>query len=90
MHMTLYGGIGPGTKPLARAVPYKAFMGPSVGDLFFSSPEQLEETIAQYRGSNVSFHCEDPVILDSSVGLRRMSSAGRRRRRSRRRSLRCI
>ena len=68
VHITLYGGIGPGTRPLARAVPYKAFMGPSVGELFFSSPEQLEETIARYRGCNVSFHCEDPLILDSSRG----------------------
>jgi dihydroorotase len=68
VHITLYGGIGPGTRPLARAVPYKAFMGPSVGELFFSSPEQLEETIARYRGCNVSFHCEDPLILESSRG----------------------
>ena len=68
VHITLYGGIGPGTRPLARAVPYKAFMGPSVGELFFSSAEQLEETIARYRGCNVSFHCEDPLILDSSRG----------------------
>jgi dihydroorotase len=66
VHITLYGGIGPGTQPLAREVPYKAFMGPSVGELFFSSPEQLEETIARYRGCNVSFHCEDPVVLDES------------------------
>jgi dihydroorotase len=49
-------------------VPYKAFMGPSVGELFFSSPEQLEETIARYRGCNVSFHCEDPLILNASRG----------------------
>jgi dihydroorotase len=41
-------------------------MGPSVGELFFSSPEQLEETITRYRGCNVSFHCEDPLILDAS------------------------
>jgi dihydroorotase len=68
VHITLYGGIGPGTRPLARVVPYKAFMGPSVGELFFSSPEQLEETIARYRGCNVSFHCEDPLILNSSRG----------------------
>ena len=68
VHITLYGGIGPGTRPLARVVPYKAFMGPSVGELFFFSPEQLEETIARYRGCNVSFHCEDPLILDSSRG----------------------
>jgi dihydroorotase len=68
VHITLYGGIGPGTRPLARSVPYKAFMGPSVGELFFSSPEQLEETIERYRGCNVSFHCEDPLILDASRG----------------------
>lgn len=68
VHITLYGGIGPGTRPLTRAVPYKAFMGPSVGELFFSSPEQLEETIARYRNCNVSFHCEDPLILDASRG----------------------
>ncbi|HEX4155400.1 MAG TPA: amidohydrolase family protein [Acidobacteriaceae bacterium] len=66
VHITLYGGIGPGTRPLERRVPYKAFMGPSVGELFFSSAEQLEETIARYRGCNVSFHCEDPLVLDQS------------------------
>src|SRR3989442_14798620 len=32
---TLYAGIGPGTRPLSRDVPYKAYMGPSVGELFF-------------------------------------------------------
>jgi dihydroorotase len=66
VHVTLYAGIGPGTKPLARHVPYKAFMGPSVGDLFFASQEQLEGVIAGYRGRNVSFHCEDPAILRES------------------------
>jgi dihydroorotase len=68
VHITLYAGIGPGTQPLARCVPYKAFMGPSVGELFFSSTEQLEETIARYRGCNVSFHCEDPLVLNESRG----------------------
>ena len=68
VHVTLYAGIGPGTRPLERHVPYKAFMGPSVGDLFFESQAQLETAIAQYRGRNVSFHCEDPVILDASRG----------------------
>jgi len=61
---TLYAGIGPGTKPLGRIVPYKAYMGPSVGDLFFTSLEQLDETLAHYRGQNVSFHCEDPILLE--------------------------
>lgn len=68
VHVTLYAGIGPGTNPLMRNVPYKAFMGPSVGDLFFASQEQLEGVIARYRGKNVSFHCEDPEILRESKG----------------------
>lgn len=66
VHVTLYAGIGPETNPLLRHVPYKAFMGPSVGDLFFASQDQLEAVIAKYRGRNVSFHCEDPAILRES------------------------
>ncbi|MBI3821526.1 MAG: amidohydrolase family protein [Planctomycetes bacterium] len=65
---TLYAGIGPGTRPLKRVVPYKAYMGPSVGDLFFSTLEQLEETLAHYAGQAVSFHCEDPVLLEKHKG----------------------
>ncbi|MFQ5730889.1 MAG: amidohydrolase family protein [Planctomycetaceae bacterium] len=65
IQVTLYAGIGPGTSPLSKPVPYKAYMGPSVGDLFFSSLEQLEETIAKYRGQCVSFHCEDPALLEA-------------------------
>ena len=59
---TLYAGIGPGTRPLVRNVPYKAYMGPSVGDLFFSSLEELDRTLANYAGQAVSFHCEDPIL----------------------------
>jgi dihydroorotase len=65
VHFTLYAGIGPGTKPLLRTVPYKAYMGPSVGDLFFTSLDQLDATLAAYRGKAVSFHCEDPVLLEA-------------------------
>jgi dihydroorotase len=65
---TLYAGIGPGTRPLSRNVPYKAYMGPSVGDLFFTSLEQLDETLAHYAGQNVSFHCEDPILLEQHKG----------------------
>jgi len=68
VHVTLYAGIGPETNPLMRHVPYKAFMGPSVGDLFFASQEQLEGVIERYRGKNVSFHCEDPLVLRESLG----------------------
>ena len=61
---TLYAGIGPGTTPWSRTVPYKAYMGPSVGDLYFSSLEQLDDALSHYVGRAVSFHCEDPVLLD--------------------------
>ncbi len=63
IQVTLYAGIGPGTRPLSFPVPYKAYMGPSVGDLFFSTLAQLDETLAHYRGQCVSFHCEDPELL---------------------------
>ena len=63
---TLYAGIGPGTRPLGRAVPYKAYMGPSVGELYFSTLEELDQTLASYEGRAVSFHCEDPVLLEKN------------------------
>lgn len=66
VHFTLYAGIGPDTTPLTKTVPYKAFMGPSIGDLFFKSQSELETAMARYRGQHVSFHCEDPHILDVS------------------------
>jgi len=64
IHMTLYAGIGPGTRPLSFTVPYKVYMGHSIGDLFFTTLDQLDQTLANYRGANVSFHCEDPVVLE--------------------------
>ncbi len=67
IHVTLYAGIGPGTRPLSKPVPYKAYMGPSVGDLFFRSLQELDESLQHYRGCNVSFHCEDPKLLDASL-----------------------
>ena len=66
--VTLYAGIGPGTRPLSFAVPYKVYMGPSVGDLFFTTLDELDETLSRYRGCNVSFHCEDPVLLSAHRG----------------------
>jgi dihydroorotase len=62
---TLYAGIGPGTRPLGRKVPYKAYMGPSVGDLYFRSLEDLDRVLTAYRGQAVSFHCEDPALLEA-------------------------
>lgn len=60
----LYAGIGPQTKPLSFEVPYKAYMGPSVGELFFKDAGELEQAIARYTGQWVSFHCEDPEELE--------------------------
>ncbi len=59
----LYAAIGPGTKPLSFPVPYKVFMAPSVGDLFFENFTQLEQTLKHYRSCSVSFHCENPEML---------------------------
>lgn len=59
----LFAGIGPKTRPLSFPVPYKAYMGPSIGPLFFESAEALREALAQYRGQWVAFHAEAPEIL---------------------------
>jgi dihydroorotase len=61
----LYAAIGPNTKPLSKKVPYKVFMGKSIGDMFFTSREDLEKALENYRGKFVSFHCEDPKIMDA-------------------------
>lgn len=63
IHITLYAGIGPETRPLSKRVPYKAFMGPSIGELFFHNNQSLEDVIQYYKGQDVSFHCEDPEVL---------------------------
>lgn len=63
-----YAGIGPNTRPLSYAVPYKVYMGPSIGELFFKDLKTLDETLAHYRGQTVSFHCEDPEILEAHKG----------------------
>lgn len=59
-----YAGIGPETRPLSYSVPYKVYMGPSIGELFFKDLPTLEEVLTHYQGQCVSFHCEDPVILE--------------------------
>jgi dihydroorotase len=59
----LYAGIGPETAPLQKMVPYKVYMGPSIGELFFENDQQLENALKRYQGQHVSFHCEDPVEL---------------------------
>lgn len=66
IHITLYAGIGPNTTPLSKKVPYKVFMGPSIGELFFEDNASLEKVIERYRGQDVSFHCEDPETLTAN------------------------
>ena len=61
----LYAGIGPSTRPLSFKVPYKAYMGPSIGELFFKDNQSLDDVLAHYRKQHVSFHCEDPLVLET-------------------------
>lgn len=61
----MYAGIGPSTRPLSLDLPYKAYMGPSIGELYFRSNDELESAISHYRNCAVSFHCEDPVVLEN-------------------------
>ena len=64
----LYAGVGPRTRPLSFPVPYKVYMGPSVGELYFDAHDDLRETIARYRGVRLSFHAEAPAILNQHKG----------------------
>ena len=64
----LYAGIGPRTRPLSFAVPYKAYMGPSIGEMFFETEASLREALARYRGQWVAFHAEKPEILTANRG----------------------
>ncbi len=65
----LYAGIGPKTKALkAFQVPYKVYMGPSIGDLFFKDKATLFDALKNYSGETISFHCEDPEILEKNKG----------------------
>lgn len=62
----LYAGIGPSTRPLSFTVPYKVYMGPSIGELFFKDNESLDHVLVHYKNQWVSFHCEDPIILENN------------------------
>jgi dihydroorotase len=59
----LYAGIGPGTHPLSFPAPYKVYMGPSVGELFFEDEASLRDVLPRYRGHLVAFHAEMPEVL---------------------------
>lgn len=75
-----YAGIGPDTRPLSYPVPYKVYMGPSIGELYFKDFHTLDQTLSHYVGQSVSFHCEDPDVLENNKDqahhhLRRPSEA---------------
>ncbi len=59
----LYAGIGPQTRPLSEPVPYKIFMGPSIGELFFENDAALREALPRYRGQWIAIHAESPELL---------------------------
>jgi dihydroorotase len=41
-------------------------MGPSIGELYFKNLAELRLAMENYRDQWVSFHCEDPEILESN------------------------
>lgn len=61
----IYAGVGPKTRPLSKEVPYKVYMGPSVGDLYFRNHQELHDVLKYYQNQWISFHCEDPEILEN-------------------------
>ena len=76
---TLYAGIGPGTRPLERPVPYKAYMGPSVGELFFRTLEELDRTLASLPRPGGQLPLRGPGPAGEAQAARRPTRpAGRR------------
>ena len=61
----LYAAIGKETDPIPnKKIAYKVYMSHSVGGISFDNLDDLKEVLEKYRGCNVSFHCEDPEILE--------------------------
>jgi dihydroorotase len=68
-----YAGVGPSASPFpgyfAADPPYKVFLGPSTRSedaLHFRDYTELSATLARYKGKSVSFHCEDPALLEAN------------------------
>lgn len=64
--ITLYATVVKKSRPFryrSRRVPFKVFMGPSIGDSNFETNEECEDTVKDFTGENMSSHCEDPHIL---------------------------
>ncbi len=65
--LDFYAGVGPGTRPFHHRF-YKAYVGPSIGPLFFHDDHDLEDTLQHYGGRRITFHCEDPVVMRAREG----------------------
>lgn len=68
--VVLYAAVNQDSSPFGN-YPYKAFVGPSTnhsGDLNFDNYDRLDEAMARYSGHQVSFHCEDPALLNQASG----------------------
>ncbi|MBN1420354.1 MAG: amidohydrolase family protein [Planctomycetes bacterium] len=72
----LYAGIRAGTRPLARPVPYKAYLGPTTGTLGFRDAGEAREALAPYAGCWVTFHAESP-LAEGGTGRGARSEDGR-------------
>ncbi len=64
VEIVLYAGIGKNTQPLTKTVPYKVYTVKYPGNLEFDNFEDMERVVSQYHGQEVSFHCEDPVMME--------------------------
>lgn len=64
--ITLYATVVKGSRPFTykrRRIPFKVFMGPSIGNSNFETNAECADTIRHYEGEDMSSHCEDPHIL---------------------------
>ena len=64
--ITLYATVVKGSRPFTHKgekVPFKVFMGPSIGDSNFENNCECADTIRHFTGEDMSSHCEDPDIL---------------------------
>lgn len=64
--ITNYATIVPGGRPFTfrgLPVPFKIFMGPSIGITNFESDGDSIDTLQHFGGEDVSSHCESPHVL---------------------------
>ena len=67
INIGLYAAIGPGT--IGFDFPhYKLFMAHSTGPLFYQSLDDIAPTLENYRGAQITYHCEDPQMLQELEG----------------------